>query len=102
MNNTFNALHLEAMVREVSSIPGVEVKRSRLYTKAVVMGIDGKKGAVIISGPSDLTDDRWLVHHFEDLTPQQLANLDVDFNQADDFHFTHWNDLIRHLKNVTF
>lgn len=103
MENTFNQLLLEAIARELPE--GMLVKRSRKYTRAVVIGRPDNAGAIILS--QDVEEDAdgcfpWTLQFFRELSPENLADgVGVDFGTAHDTWFYHWNDLINFIKSFT-
>lgn len=101
MGNTFNHNHLVTISNAVATInPAFKVKRSKAFTKAVVIGRPGRKGSVILSLSDEIVHDRavWLMHVFKDLDPKTLADGDVNFSMGEETRDFYWSNMLKSVK----
>ena len=94
--NTFNTEELNALRAFNKEHESVLIKRSRFYTKAVVVGVPDKPGSLLISYVDH--GAYWLTHSTPDLSPKELADgIGVDLHEMDEDRFYRWRDLAEHI-----
>ncbi len=95
MVNTFNQLHLDGIRRVLPD--SVEAKRSREFTKAIVIGRADKAGAIMISQAGEDLDYQWLVHHYPEDDPKSVSDDKVAWIRSYEHRFSYWNDVLRYI-----
>ena len=100
--NAFCQLHLDGIRRVLSRFghDTIVAKRSRVYTKAVVVGRPGEPGAIMVSLVDDLRDGRtgWLVTLFSEAAPEDVANGRVGFEAGISEEIWYWGDMLLQLE----
>lgn len=106
--NTFDQKDFD-IIRSSFEKWGVLVKRSRLHTTSIVIGRPGVPGSLIIAklnrDDAEVEEANFLLHLFPNLTPETLANSDVDFRDSDEakgFGLFHTLLLIRKCEAKNF
>lgn len=102
MTNTFNQVHIDALVTMVPS--GTMVKRSYHYRNAVVIGRPGLPGALLLSQvrtPDAHGMFPWVMNVFFGHHPKEVADGRVDLFRSYDERFYCWEDLATFVARVT-
>ena len=110
MLNTFDQTHLNGIQRRLAAAGKTAcAKRSRVFTKAVVIGTPNVKGSLMISFIESLPDDEnrsgWFVTDYPEAEPKEVADdmlLPSPASYRDSHTFLYWNDMVNHvLENVS-
>lgn len=101
MVNTFNQYHLQRIAYALNDEGcDVLVRRSRVYTKAVVIGKPGVPGSMMLSfiqqTPENPDRSGWLVSLYPDHHPKEVADGEVKRQGfTTDETFLYWGDMLR-------
>lgn len=104
MSNTFSQLHLDGIQSRLSAAGKTAlVKRSKIFTKAVVIGTPNVKGCVMVSYMESLPDDEnrsgWFVTDYPETEPKIVADDNAQdlVGLAPSHTFLYWNDMVKHV-----
>ena len=94
--NTFNTTHLNAITMILEGTEAL-AKRSKVFTKAIVIGVPNKPGCLIVSQSDEEDQDGkypFLVSYFKDYDPKSVASCEAYFTESYTDRFYSWNGLV--------
>lgn len=94
----YNDIQLNVIAKNLED--GFLVKKSAVYTKALVIGRPGVKGSLILSLFEETADrPYWLVHLEKELDPKTLA--DGASVTGEEFRYYNFSDMLKGVKGLT-
>lgn len=101
--NTFETNQLLAILEAIKSLDSLVCKRSAVFTKALVMGVPEKPGALMIS-QQELKEKKgeftFLLHYFPGHDPKKVADGQVCFSFSKSKTIPDWIGLIKFIEKM--
>ncbi len=101
--NTFETNQMLCIIEAIKSLDHVVCKRSAVFTKALVMGIPEKPGALMVS-QQEVKEHKgeftFLVHYFPHHDPKKVADGQVCFSFAKSKTIPDWIKLIEFIEKM--
>ena len=101
--NTFETNQMLAIVEVIKTLSNVVCKRSVVFTKALVVGVPGNLGSLMISQQEDKERNNYtfFMHYFPDHEPKKVADGQVCFSFAKSKTIQSSGDLLKFLEKVS-
>ena len=101
--NTFETNQMLCIIETIKSLDHVVCKRSATFTKALVMGVPGKPGSLMIS-QQEVKENKgqftFLLHYFHDYEPKKVADGQVCFSFSKSKTVPDWIGLIEFIEKM--
>lgn len=99
----FNQHHLDSINKTLAAQgKGFVANRSRIYSKAVVIGRPELPGSIIMSLVDDEVTGRsfWMAHLHQEADPKSLADGKIELT-GEEFRYHYWADMLKGIEELT-